>query len=115
MCYEELILNNPHDSIINKILKQRKAPSKYQRLMISKIAEFTRSMIMSNVKPIFIITIDLVTYVNREVMEITIEEINNQVLNTAIKALGKEEDIKVVHVAKFAIDKLENVKTKIFG
>ena len=115
MCYKELILDNPRDSILNGILKRRKVPNEYRRLMVSKIAEFTQSMTMPNVKPIFIIIADLVTHASREVLEITIEEYNNRVLNNVIRASGEDEDIKIVPSAKSAIDKLEKVKIKIDG
>lgn len=111
--HEELLSANSHDSILYRMLKLQGLSRAYRRLMMRKVAALARSMTMPNVKPIFVIISEVITYMRRRIMERMIEEVDNEGHVTTIRTSMEEEVIKIVPTAKSSIDKLEKVKMKL--
>ncbi|KAJ9694666.1 hypothetical protein PVL29_010236 [Vitis rotundifolia] len=111
--HQELILDDPHDSIIYQMLRLQRIPHAYSQLLICKVASLARSMIMPNVRPIFIVIMNIVTYVSRPLMELIIEDADNEILATAVTTSMEDETIEIVPATKSSIDKLEKVKMKL--
>ncbi|KAL6336382.1 hypothetical protein AAG906_014554 [Vitis piasezkii] len=99
--HQELILDDPRYSII------------YQMLRLQRIPILARSMIMPNVRPIFIVIMNVTTYVSRPLMELIIEDIDNERLATVVTTSMQDEAMKIVPATKSSIDKLEKVKMKL--
>ena len=70
-------------------------------------------MTMPNVRSIFIIIANVITYANGQVMELIIEEVNNEALATAIRVSMEEDVVIIVSTTKSSIDTLEKVKMKL--
>ena len=68
---------------------------------------------MPNVRPIFVVVMDVITYMNRQIIEPVIEETDNEILATAIRTLMEDEVVKIVSATKSSIDMLEKVKIKL--
>ena len=81
--------------------------------MIYEVARLIQSMIMPNVRPIFVVVRDVITYMNRQIIEPVIEETDNEILATAIRTLMEDEVVKIVSATKSSIDMLEKVKIKL--
>lgn len=113
MRHEELLSTNSHDSILYRMLKLQGLSRAYRRLMMRKVAVLARSMTMPNVRPIFVVISEVITYMNRRIMEHIIEEVDNEALVTTIRTSMEEEVIKIVPATKSSIDKLEKVKMKL--
>lgn len=113
MRHEELLSTNSHDSILYRMLKLQGLSRAYRRLMMRKVGALARSMTMPNVKPIFVIISEVITYMRRRIMERMIEEVDNEGHVTTIRISMEEEVIKIVPTAKSSIDKLEKVKMKL--
>lgn len=113
MRHEELLSTNPHDAILYRMLKLQGVSRAYHRLMMRKVAALARSMTMPNVRPIFVIISEVITYMSKRIMERIIEEVDNEALVTTIRTSMEEEVIKIVPTAKSSIDKLEKVKMKL--
>lgn len=113
MRHEELLSTNSHDSILYRMLKLQGLSRAYRRLMMRKVGALARSMTMPNVRPIFVIISEVITYINRRIMERMIEEVDNEALVTTIRTSMEEEVIKIVPTTKSSIDKLEKVKIKL--
>ena len=56
---EELILDNPHDSILYRILLSEGLHHAQSQWMIHRVVRLARSMTMSNVKPIYIVIVGI--------------------------------------------------------
>lgn len=113
MRHEKLLSTNPHDSILYRMLKLQGVSRAYHRLMMRKVAALAGSMTMPNVRPIFVIISEVITYMSRRIMERIIEEVDNEALVTTIRTSMEEEVIKIVPTAKSSIDKLEKAKMKL--
>ena len=68
---------------------------------------------MPNVRPIFVVVMDVITYMNRQIIEPVIEETDNEILATAIRTSMEDEVVKIVFATKSSIDMLEKVKIKL--
>lgn len=113
MRHEELLSTNSHDSILYRVLKLQGLSRAYRRLMMRKVGALARSMTMPNVRPIFVIISEVITYMSRRIMERMIEEVDNEGHVTTIRTSMEEEVIKIVPTATSSIDKLEKVKMKL--
>lgn len=70
-------------------------------------------MTMPNVRSIFIIIANVITYANGQVMELIIEEVDNEALATTIRVSMEENVVIIVSTTKSSIDTLEKVKMKL--
>ncbi|XP_034694134.1 RING-H2 finger protein ATL22-like [Vitis riparia] len=111
--HQELILDDPRYSIIYQMFRLQRIPHAYSQLLICKVASLARSMIMPNVRPIFIVIMNVTTYVSRPLMELIIEDIDNERLATVVTTSMQDEAMKIVPATKSSIDKLEKVKMKL--
>ncbi|RVW98711.1 hypothetical protein CK203_024104 [Vitis vinifera] len=105
--HQELILDDPRYSIIYQMLRLQRIPHAYSQLLICKVASLARSMIMPNMRPIFIVIMNVTTYASRPLMELIIEEIDNERLATVVTTSMQDEVMKIVPATKSSIDKLE--------
>lgn len=88
MRHEELLSTNPHDSILYRMLKLQGLSRAYRRLMMRKVAALARSMTMPNVRPIFVVISEVITYMSKRIMEYMIEEVDNEAHVTTIRFFG---------------------------
>lgn len=70
-------------------------------------------MTMPNVRSIFIIIANVITYANGQVMELIIEEVDNEALATTIRVSMEENVVIIVSTTKSSIDTLEKAKMKL--